>query len=92
MESSQNRSSQQSVFRYISARPYRCRVTIGPGLLVVSGIIIFSTPCHPQKCPGLDNKLHIRPVFMINWAFSEYKLVKGLETKFNEPRNFQITV
>lgn len=90
MEGSQSRSSQESVFRCITVRTHMLRVTIGPGLLVVSGIIIFSTPSHPQKCPGLDNKLYIRPVFIINWAFPEYKLVKSLEPSLMSQGTFKL--
>lgn len=53
-------------------------VCLGQFLPVVAGIIIFSVPSL-KKCPGLDNKLYNHLVFIINWAFSEYKLVKSFE-------------
>lgn len=78
MQDFQSRSSQELVFRCISSRSHICRVTVGPGLLVVPVIIIFSTPSCPQKCPDLNNKVYINPVFLIDWTFPEYKLVRSL--------------
>lgn len=50
---------------------------LGQFVTVVPGIIIFSTPSRSQKVLVWIIYSHL--VFMINWAFPEYKLLKSLE-------------
>lgn len=63
---------------YFSEATYTL-VTIRSGLLRTVYSCYFYCPLSLSECPGLDNILYSYPVFMINWAFPEYKLVKSLE-------------
>lgn len=64
---------------------------LGAFIPVVPGIIIFSTPSHSQNVlVCIVNYIHGHLVFMINWAFLEYKLLKSLELGLTKQGIFKL--